>query len=108
MMNAKFNNIINSNKPVLVDFYADWCVPCKQVPNILKEVKETFKDGIRIIKVNVDKYPIIATKYKIRNLPTVILFKDGVVKWTACGLISADEIKSTLKHCLEISSTKTK
>ena len=100
MMSAKFNSIINSNKPVLVDFYADWCVPCKQVPNILKEVKETFKDGIRIIKVNVDKNPIIATKYKIRNLPTVILFKNGQVEKKWVGLTSQKDLTAAIEEVL--------
>ncbi len=95
-MNAKFNTIINSKKPVLVDFYADWCMPCKQVTPILKQVKATLKEGVRIIKVNVDKNPEIATKYQIRNIPTLILFKDGEAKWTGMGVRPASEIQAVL------------
>ena len=96
MMSAKFQSIINSNKPVLVDFYADWCSPCKQVPAILKEVKDALKENIRIIKVNVDKNPLIATKYQIRSLPTVMVFKNGEAKWIGMGIRSANEIKEVI------------
>lgn len=95
-MSTKFDSIINSNKPVLVDFYADWCSPCKQIPVILKEVKDTLKESVRIIKVNVDKNPIIATKYQIRSLPTIIVFKNGEAKWTALGIRTAEEIKEAV------------
>jgi thioredoxin 1 len=93
MMSAKFHSIINSNKPVLVDFYADWCAPCKQVPAILKEVKDALKESVRIIKVNVDRNPLIATKYQIRSLPTVMIFKNGEAKWIGMGIRSAEELK---------------
>lgn len=92
-MIGKFKNIINSNRPVLVDFYADWCVPCKQIPPILKEVKEEFREHLRIIKVDVDRNPNIATQYQIRSIPTVMLFKNGEAKWTGMGVRSAAEIK---------------
>ncbi|NQU53146.1 MAG: thioredoxin [Bacteroidetes bacterium] len=95
-MSAKFQSIINSNKPVLVDFYADWCAPCKQVPSILKEVKESLKENVRIIKVDVDKNPVIATKYQIRSLPTVMVFKNGEAKWSGMGIRTADEIKKVV------------
>ena len=91
-MIAKFNNIINSNRPVLVDFYADWCGPCKQMPPILKQVKQELREHVRIIKVDVDKNPNIATKYQIRSIPTLMLFKDGEAKWTGTGVRSVKEI----------------
>jgi len=90
---AKFQSIINSTRPVLVDFYADWCGPCKQMPPILKQVKDELKEQVRIIKVDVDRNPQIATKYQIRSIPTIMLFKDGEVKWTGMGVRSANEIK---------------
>lgn len=96
MMSTKFNNIIKSKNPVLVDFYADWCLPCKQVPPILKEVKNAIKERVRIVKVNVDKNPLIATKYQIRNLPTIMIFKDGKEIWTGTGIQDVEEIKSIL------------
>jgi thioredoxin 1 len=97
-MNERFLNIINSNTPVLVDFYADWCGPCKQMPPILKEVKSQLKDAVRIIKVNVDKNPVIATKYQIRSIPTVIIFKNGELQWKGVGVHPANELKTILQQ----------
>jgi len=99
-MIAKFENIINSNQPIVVDFYADWCVPCKQMPPILKDVKDDLKENIRIIKVNVDKNPFIATKYKIRSIPTIMIFKNGKDIWKGQGVRPAQELKSVLRGFL--------
>ena len=103
MMSAKFNTVINSKKPVLVDFYADWCAPCKQVTPILKVVKDALKEDVRIIKVDVDKNPTIATKYQIRNIPTLIIFKEGELKWKAAGVRSANEIQIALQQHIDAS-----
>jgi thioredoxin 1 len=97
-MMAKFNNVINSTRPVLVDFYADWCGPCKQMPAILKQVKDELKEQVRIIKVDVDRNPLIATKYQIRSIPTLMLFKEGELIWTGMGVRSANEIKRLVKQ----------
>lgn len=97
-MIGKFQSIISSGRPVLVDFYADWCAPCKQMPPILKQVKDELKDNVKIIKVNVDKNPAIATKYRIRSIPTLMIFKDGEAKWTGLGVRSANELKTMIKQ----------
>jgi thioredoxin 1 len=97
---AKFENVVRSARPVIVDFYTDWCGPCKQVPPILKEIKQELKERVRIIKVNVDKNPHIATKYQIRNLPTIMVFKEGEVKWTTMGVPPAGEIKQIVQNHL--------
>lgn len=76
---SKFNEIINGDKPVLIDFYADWCQPCKMMPPILKEVKSKLGDKIRIIKVDVDKNQAIAQKHQIRSIPTMMVMKKGQV-----------------------------
>lgn len=97
-MNGRFLNIINSDKPVLVDFYAEWCGPCKQMSPILKDVKSELKDNVRIIKVDVDKNPMIATRYQIRSIPTVMIFKNGELMWTGVGLRLANELKTVLNQ----------
>jgi thioredoxin 1 len=73
-MNPRFLNIINSSKPVVVDFYAEWCEPCKQVPSILKEVKSELRRNVKIVKVDVDKNPLIVSRYQVQSIPTVIVF----------------------------------
>jgi thioredoxin 1 len=76
-MNERFRNVINSPIPVLVDFYADWCAPCRQVTPVLKELKDDLKENVRIIKVNVDKNPGLTKHYNIRSIPAFIIFKNG-------------------------------
>lgn len=100
-MIAKFNNIINSSRPVLVDFYADWCGPCKQMPPILKQVKEEFREQVKIIKVDVDKNTNIASKYQIRSIPTLMIFKDGEAKWTGMGVHTVNEIKALVQEQID-------
>ena len=100
-MIGKFKHIINSSRPVLVDFYAEWCQPCKQMPMVLKKVKEELRDQVRIIKVDVDKNPHIATQYQIRSIPTVILFKNGEAKWTGMGVRTAAEIKMKVQQQID-------
>jgi len=87
-MHERFQNIVNSEKPVLVDFYADWCGPCKLMPPILKELKDQFKDEIRIIKVNVDRNPVIASEFQIRSIPTLLIFQNGQIRWKGVGVQS--------------------
>ncbi len=99
-MIGKFKSIINCNRPVLVDFYADWCGPCKQMPAILKQVKAELKENVKIIKVDVDRNPNIASKYQIRSIPTLMLFKEGELKWSGMGVRPAHEVKSIVEQFL--------
>ena len=94
---SKFNEIINGDKPVLIDFYADWCQPCKMMPPILKEVKARMGDKIRILKIDVDKNPSIAKKWVIQNIPTVMIFKNGEMKFRQAGVLPAKQLVEALE-----------
>lgn len=91
-MKGKFETLIHENQPVLVDFYADWCAPCKAMSPVLKEVKEYFGDRIRIIKINVDLNPVVSGKNGIQSIPSLILFRGGSPVWRGVGTKTAGEI----------------
>ena len=87
-----FNKLINSEKPLLVDFFAEWCGPCKTMAPILKEVKSQLGDKSTIIKIDIDKNPEVAKTYQVRSVPTLILFKNGKSVWKQSGVIQANEL----------------
>ena len=89
---SNFDTIINSEKPVLIDFFATWCGPCKMLAPILKEVKDNLGDRISIIKIDVDKNQQIASKYQVRGVPTMILYQQGKQLWRQSGVLTKDEI----------------
>jgi thioredoxin 1 len=99
-MNAKFNNIINSNDLVLVDFYADWCGPCKMMLPILQEVKLNLKDTVKIIKVNVDQHQDLASHFMVKGVPTLMLFKAGKMLWRQSGVLSASDLSIIISNHL--------
>jgi len=91
-MNVKFNEIINTNDLVLVDFYADWCGPCKMMSPILQEVKATLQEAVKIIKINVDQHQDLASHFMVRGVPTLMLFKEGKMLWRQSGVLSTTDL----------------
>ena len=96
-MKQAFNSIINDKNLVLVDFSAEWCGPCKMLAPILKDVKKELGDNIKIIKIDVDKNQMLSSKYQVRGVPTMILFKNGKQLWRQSGVMDKNSIVSIIK-----------
>ncbi|MDE3247344.1 MAG: thioredoxin [Bacteroidota bacterium] len=94
---SAFTEILASEKPVLVDFFAEWCGPCKVMAPVLKELKQTMGDNITIIKVDVDKNPAAASAYQIQGVPTLIVFQKGAIKWRQSGVVPVKQLQKVLE-----------
>lgn len=94
----KFSEIVNQDKPVLVDFFAEWCGPCKVQAPMLNDLKKRIGEEASIIKIDVDKNPQVAAKYSVRGVPTLIIFRNGQIKWRQSGVVPTDELERLLKE----------
>lgn len=93
-----FNDVIKSDKPVLVDFFATWCGPCKMMTPILHDVKTAMGDKVTIIKVDVDKNTEVASHYQVQGVPTLILFRNGEVKWRQSGVMQSKQLQEIISR----------
>ena len=98
MAHTNFSNLVKGDTPTLVDFYADWCGPCKMMKPILEELKSQLGDKARIIKIDVDKNQALANLFQVKGVPTLALFKNGELKWKQAGVVQVEYLKQIIQQ----------
>ena len=97
MAKKKFWDYINGEQPVLIDFFATWCGPCKAMNPVLKDLAKDLGEAVKILKVDVDKNQAVASRFKVRGVPTLILFKEGKILWQQSGAMSKHQLEEVIK-----------
>ncbi|WP_055436901.1 thioredoxin [Lacinutrix algicola] len=97
-MNGNFNKIINKKTPVLVDFFAEWCGPCKAQSPVIKELAQEVDGKVRVIKIDIDKNQAVAQRYNVRGVPTLVLFIEGKIVWRQSGVQSKSQLLDVIKQ----------
>jgi len=97
-MSSSFKMIVSSKTPVLVDFSAEWCGPCKMMKPVLEQLKQKMSDRIRIIKIDVDKNRELAIEYKIKSVPTLVLFQNGKILWSGVGVMTTNYLENVINN----------
>lgn len=95
-----FKELHNLEKPVLIDFYADWCGPCQTMEQVIVDIKEHYGKKLDVLKINVDDHPEVVRKYKIQSVPTFLLFKNGEICWRSAGIQSRSDLKSAINNAV--------
>jgi len=95
---TSFKDLINGEKPVLVDFFADWCGPCKMLAPELQKLKSSMGGALQIVKIDVDKNPAAAQAYQVRGVPTMILFRKGEILWQQSGVMRASQLENVIRQ----------
>jgi thioredoxin 1 len=96
-MKTSFSDLINSDTPVLVDFYADWCGPCKMMTPVIKEIAQDMSGKMKVIKIDTDKNPAVSSQYGIQGIPTFILFKNGKILWRQSGAMPKHQMANEIR-----------
>ena len=99
---SSFQQIIEDSKPVLIDFFAEWCGPCKMMPPILNQLKANMGSSLRILKIDVDKNPDVASKYQVRGVPTLLLMRSGKILWKQSSVLQSGELQQVIEHHLKV------